>query len=289
VLNLNPIAFRSQKLRGEKRGQRTLGKSALLYGEGLHSGRKSGLILEPLPPDSGIHFASISGPELVPGYVDFVQSTGYATTVRSGTTQAATIEHLLSAFHAYGICNVLVKCNGEIPVMDGSSLPFCTLIEDMGIVEQEGDWFEIAIPRTIRIGDEREFIEIAPADTFSIEYTLQYPQPLGEQFFSFTLDSPESYKKAIAPARTFGFVRDIGALQDRGLGLGGRFNNFVLFGDEGAINTELRFENEPVRHKILDCIGDLFLLGRPLRGRVTARMSGHSDNIDLLKAIQSEF
>ncbi len=284
--DLNPIVFSEQRLRGKEVTQHTLARSAVLYGQGLHSGRKSGLILEPLPANSGIHFVGVSETTPVPAHVDFVESTGFATTLRLGQTQAGTIEHLMSALRAYGISNLLVKCNGEIPVLDGSARDFCALFEEVGIETQGGGWYEIAIQKPIRVGKEREFIQIEPAEGFSVEYTLDYPKPVGRQHLHFNLSDVRSYRTEIAPARTFGFVKDIGMLQKMGLALGGRFDNFVLFGDGGPINDALRFENEPVRHKILDLIGDLYLLGRPLRGKVTACMTGHSDNIALLKAIR---
>ncbi len=285
-LNYNRVAFQNQKLRGRAQRQRTLSGSAVLYGQGLHSGRKSGLVLEPLPPDSGIHFVGVSETAVVPAHLDFVQSTGYATTIRLGATHAATIEHLMSALHAYGISNLLVKCNGEVPVLDGSASEFCRLFEETGVEEQEGEWYAIKVPKVVEYRKEREFIRIEPSESFSVCYSLDYPLPVGKQEFCFELDSPESYKREIAPCRTFGFVRDIGKLQQAGLALGGRFDNFVLIGPEGAVNTELRFPDELVRHKVLDAIGDLYLLGRPLQGKVTAHMTGHSDNVELLKLVQ---
>jgi UDP-3-O-[3-hydroxymyristoyl] N-acetylglucosamine deacetylase len=285
-LNLNPIVFADQRLRGALRPQKTIAHAAILYGQGLHSGRKSGLILEPLPPNSGIHFVGVSETTIVPAHVDFVESTGFATTVRLGQTQAGTIEHLMSALCAYGISNLLIKCNSEVPVMDGSALEFCKLFDNVGLTEQDGEWYEIAVQETIEIGNGKESIRIEPADSFSIDYTLRYPEPVGEQRFTFTLGDSDSYRSEIAPSRTFSFVKDVSYLQKQGLALGGRFDNFLLIGTEGAINDAWRFPNEPVRHKILDAIGDLYLLGRPLRGKVTACMTGHSDNITLLKQVR---
>jgi UDP-3-O-[3-hydroxymyristoyl] N-acetylglucosamine deacetylase len=287
-VTINPVVFTKQTLRGRAMPQKTLAHAAILYGQGLHSGRKSGLILEPLPPNSGIHFVGVSETTVVPAHVDFVESTGFATTVRLGQTQAGTIEHLMSALCAYGISNVLIKCNGEVPVMDGSAREFCRLFEEVGLSEQDGEWYEIDIKKVIEVGDGKESIRIEPADEFSVEYTLRYPEPVGEQVFSFTLSDAASYRDQIAPARTFSFVKDVGHLQRQGLALGGRFDNFLLIGTEGAINDEWRFPNEPVRHKVLDAIGDLFLLGRRLRGKVTARMTGHSDNIAILKKVRDE-
>lgn len=287
-VTINPVVFTKQTLRGRAIPQKTLAHAAILYGQGLHSGRKSGLILEPLPPNSGIHFVGVSETTVVPAHVDFVESTGFATTVRLGQTQAGTIEHLMSALCAYGISNVLIKCNGEVPVMDGSAREFCRLFEEVGLTEQDGEWYEIDIRKVIEVGDDKESIRIEPADDFSVEYTLRYPEPVGEQQFSFTLTDAASYRDQIAPARTFSFVKDVGHLQRQGLALGGRFDNFLLIGPEGAINDEWRFSNEPVRHKVLDAIGDLFLLGRRLRGKVTARMTGHSDNVAILKKVRDE-
>lgn len=286
--NLRRIVFEAQPGAGRKIVQKTLAHSALLYGQGLHSGQKSGLILEPLPANSGIHFVGVSETTVVPAHVDYVGTTGFATTLKFGDTQAGTTEHLMSALHAYGITNLLIKCNGEVPVMDGSAREFCALFEEIGLEEQEGDWFEIEIKKTIRVERDREFIELSPAERLSVDYSLDYPEPIGRQHFVFTLNEPADFKNEIAPARTFGFVKDVGALQKKGLALGGRFDNFVLIGDQGVINLTLRFPDEPVRHKILDVIGDLYLLGRPIRGKVTASMTGHSDNIALLKALKGE-
>lgn len=283
---IEPIVFRHQDLRGAKVTQKTLSHSALVYGQGLHSGKKSGLILEPLPHSSGIHFVGVSETTVVPAHVDFVESTGFATTLRLGDTQVGTIEHLMSALHAYGISNLLIKCNGEVPVLDGSSSELCTLIEDTGIEEQPGDWYAICPEDIIRLEHGKEYIQIEPAESFIVDYTLDYPEPLGRQQFVFELRDPADYRAEIASARTFAFVQDIEALQRQGLALGGRFDNFALIGPEGMINGELRFADEPARHKILDVIGDLYLLGRPLQGRVTAVMTGHADNIALLKELR---
>lgn len=290
--SIQPLVFTRKALLGEKVPQKTLASSRVIYGQGLHSGRKSGLMLEPLPANSGIHFVGVSEPTPVPALVDFVGSTGWATTIKLGQTQVATIEHLMSALHAYGISNLLIKCNGEVPVLDGSSRDFCSLIEEVGLQAQEGDWYDIKIKSPIRIDKGKELIEIVPSDNFEICYTLEYPAPIGRQEFSFVLSDPKVYKEEIAPARTFGFVKDISHLQKHGLALGGRFDNFVLIGDQGPINTEFRFSDEPIRHKILDAIGDLYLLGRRIRGRINAKMTGHSDNIaicaKILEAMKSE-
>ena len=285
-IQVNPVVFSSQTLRGKRVAQRTLAKSAILYGQGLHSGKKSGLALEPLPPNSGIHFVAVTDTKPVPAHVDNVISTGFATVLQAGRTQFGTIEHLMSALHAYGISNLLIKCNGEVPVLDGSAREFCKLFDDIGTEEQDGEWYTIRVPEKIRVGGDREFIELEPAERYTIDYTIDYPKPVGRHRMVFTLDSIDNYRNEIAPSRTFGLVKDIGYLQKQGYALGGRFDNFVLFGDDGPINDKLRFADEPVRHKILDAIGDLYLLGRPLSAKVTASMTGHSDNVELLKKVR---
>ena len=286
VRALESPVFEKQTRKGALMPQRTLARGAVMHGQGLHSGKKSGLVFEPLGPGSGIHFVGVTDDQAVPAHIDYVGSTGYATTIRLGNTQAATIEHVMSALNAYGVSNLLIKCDGEVPVLDGSSLEFCNLFEEVGLVEQEGGWHRIVIEEPIRIESGKASIELVPSDIFEIDYTLEYPEPVGKQRFVFRLDDPAVYRKEIAPARTFGFVRDIGELQKQGLALGGRFDNFVLFGEDGPINCELRFPDEPVRHKIMDAIGDLYLLGRRLEGKIIARMTGHTQNISLLKKVR---
>ncbi len=283
---LQPLVFRNQTLRGALMPQRTLARSAVLYGQGLHSGKKSGLIFEPLGPNSGIHFVGVSDNRAVPAHLDFVESTGYATTIRLGTTHVATIEHVMSALNAYGVGNLLIKCNGEVPVLDGSSVQFCSLFEEVGFESQIGDWHQILVKEPFQITAGKASIRLEPCDAFEIDYTLEYPAPVGKQRFVFRLDDPAVYRKEIAPARTFGFARDIGLLQRQGLALGGRFDNFVLFGEEGPVNDALRYPDEPVRHKIMDMIGDLYLLGRRLQARVVAHMTGHTQNIAVLKKVR---
>ena len=289
---INNIAFKNiginKTMQGRKIPQRTLKKSAVLYGLGLHSGTKTGIILEPLPANSGIHFEGITEETIIPAHIDFVCSTGFATTLKLGDKQVATIEHMMSCLHAYRISNLLIKCNGEVPVMDGSSIEFCKLIEETGIEEQEGDWYELKVNETFKVEDGKKSLTIEPADFPSIKYVLDYPEPLGRQEVEFRLDDPSLYKKEIAPARTFGFVKDINMLQDNGLAQGGKFNNFVLYGNQGPINSDLHFKDEAARHKVLDAMGDLYLLGRPICGKITAIMTGHTDNIKLVKLLKEK-
>ena len=215
-----------------------------------------------------------------------VAETDYATTLSVEGENIRTVEHLLSALHAYGVGNLLIKVHGEIPVLDGSALEFCKVLEEIGFAEQDEPQREVVIDRTYEVGGTGEKrLTIEPADVFSVSYLLRYPAPVGEQAHDFTLSSAEVYKREIAPARTFGFMKDLKMLNELGLGSGGRLDNFILVGEDEVINTELRFPDEFVRHKILDVIGDLYLVGYPIRGKVTARLTGHRDNIALIRQI----
>jgi UDP-3-O-[3-hydroxymyristoyl] N-acetylglucosamine deacetylase len=283
----SPAAARQGSLSSSIR-QRTLKKSVVTSGQGLHSGMKTGLILHPLPPNSGILFTGISGDAQVPAHLDYVGSTGYATSLRAKGFAVGTVEHLLAVLHSYGITNLLVKVQGEIPILDGSALEFCNLIEEVGIQEESEEWSEIVVDRPYRIESERgESIRIEPAEIFSVRYVLNYPKPVGIQEHTYTHRGPASFRKEIAPARTFGFLRDIEQLQQAGLVNGGKLNNCILIDNEKIINTDLRFPNELARHKILDIMGDFYLLGKPVRGAITATMTGHSDNISLLRELRS--
>jgi UDP-3-O-[3-hydroxymyristoyl] N-acetylglucosamine deacetylase len=164
---------------------------------------------------------------------------------------------------------------------------FCRLIEDAGIEEQDEDCAEIIVDRTYCADKEDgSSITIEPAKDFSVRYELHYPKPVGRQEYHYVHRGPESFKEEIAPARTFGFLRDIAQLEKMGLAAGGRLSNFILIDDEKIVNTELRFPDELARHKILDVIGDFYLLGRPIRGAISAVMTGHSDNIALLRELK---
>lgn len=265
--------------------QRTIRRSTVLYGHGLHSGSPTGMAIQPLPPGRGVHFVTLPAGVTIPAHVDAVADTDYATTVSAAGVSIRTVEHFLSALHAYGVTNLLIKVHGEIPVLDGSALEFCKTLEEVGIEDQGVPRRELVIDRRHEVGAGEKSLSIEPYDGFAVSYLLRYPPPLGEQYYDFTLGSPADYRREVAPARTFGFMRDLKMMNELGLGSGGRLDNFILVGEDAVINTELRFPDEFVRHKILDVIGDLYLLGFPIRGKVTARLTGHRDNIALLRAI----
>jgi UDP-3-O-acyl N-acetylglucosamine deacetylase len=274
--------------RPDLRRQRTLKANAVMYGQGLHTGVKTGLTLSPLPPGSGVVFGHITSAEAVPAVISHVESTEYATCLGKDGAVARTIEHLMAVFHIYGLTNVLVKISGEVPIMDGSALEFCKLVETAEIIPQD-EFIEAArVTKAIELPLDpktSKFMRVAPADHFEIEYFMEYPQPIGAMHIVYRCDGPEDFKKWIAPARTFGFVRDMKMMDEMGLAGGGRLSNVVLVDDERVVNPPLRFPDEFVRHKVLDIIGDFYLLGRPFLGKITARQTGHSENIAMLKLI----
>ncbi len=266
--------------------QQTIKKSIVMGGQGLHSGMQTGLILSPLPPDSGIIFTELSSEEMVPAYLDYVYSTDYSTTIKSGHTSIMTIEHLMAVLHIYRITNLLIKTGGELPILDGSATTFCRMLEDSGIDVQDKATGEIVIDNEYLIGDtDGRYIAIAPSQDLTVYYSMEYPPPIGKQEIRVDIDSPEVFKQEIAPARTYGFLKDYERLEEMGLAKGGRLSNVILVDDEKIINTALRFTNEFARHKVLDILGDLYLLGRPIRGAVSGYMTGHTENIALLRKI----
>jgi UDP-3-O-acyl N-acetylglucosamine deacetylase len=281
----------SKKKNGDRPLQRTLKRSVVLCGRGLHSGIKTGLIMQPLPPGSGIIFGDISSGSTIPAKVENVQSTEYATSLRKGYASVSTIEHIMATLHMYRVHNLLIKIGDEAPVMDGSAKDFCQLIEDGDFEEQDESYEELVIDKMYTFGPKEEggaHISIEPYDGFKVSYHMEYPAPIGIMEHTFEFEGAESFKEEIAPARTFGFVKDVAMLNKMGFGVGGKLDNFILLGDEKVLNTTLRYENEFARHKILDILGDFYLLGKPIRGYIKAHKSGHTQNIGLLKAIKED-
>ena len=265
--------------------QRTIARSLVLGGQGLHSGLKTGVILHPAPIGSGITFSSLATQSAIPARLENVSETGYNTTLSGNGHSVRTVEHLLSALHGLAISNLRVQTGDEVPSLDGSALEFCRQLLEAGMHEQDG-WLEPVAPKKpVQVGHGGEFIRIEPAERLIVDYTLEYPLPIGLQRVHFELDSPEAYVTEIAPARTFGLVREFRKMSEMGLAKGGRLDNCILIDDEKIVNTTLRFTDECARHKVLDLIGDLYLLGRPIIGHITAAKTGHSDNLALLRAI----
>lgn len=273
--------------RGARR-QRTIGRSIVVGGQGLHTGLKTGVILHPAPVGFGIVFSSLSDETRIPVKLENVTDTGYNTTLAAGGRSVRTIEHLMSALHGFGITNLLIKTDDEVPALDGSAAEFCRLLAEAGVTEQDAIIEPIRIVAPIVVGnpgDGNEFIRVEPADHLIIDYTLDYPKPIGIQRVHFELTSQDAYLKQIAPARTFGLLREIARMSEMGLAGGGRLDNFILVDDQKVVNTKLRFADEFARHKVLDLMGDLYLLGRPILAHVTASKTGHSDNLAMVTAI----
>jgi UDP-3-O-acyl N-acetylglucosamine deacetylase len=276
---------------GEFRHQKSLRGRVVMYGQGLHSGVKTGLTLSPLPPGSGILFGHITSGGAVPAILGNVQSTEFSTCLTANGTSARTIEHLMAVFHMYGLTNVLVKISGEVPIMDGSAVEFCNLVENAEIIRQDELIERVKITEPLELPfpeDENKSLRVEPASHFEVEYFLDYPPPVGSMHIAYKCLDPEDFKENIAPARTFGFVRDMRMLDEMGLAGGGRLSNVILMDDEKVINPPLRFPDEFVRHKVLDVIGDFYLLGRPFQGKVIARGTGHTENIAMLRLINEK-
>ena len=269
--------------------QRTLRRSAVGHGLALQSGVKTGIMLEPMPPGSGIVFRNVATGETLPASIEFVASTSFCTTLHKDGVTVRTVEHLMSALHAYGISNVQVQVGDEVPIMDGSAASFCRLIEQCGVVEQDDGQEEFVVDRCFQVGHagpSTKFILVEPYDGFKVSYRLQYPQPLGVQEYTYEHRSGAGFHLEIAPARTFAFVHEVEKMHEMDMIAGGRLNNVILLGDEKIVNNvQLRFADECVRHKVLDIIGDLYLLGKQLRGHVRANMTGHTENAALVKML----
>ncbi len=275
----------------ETRKQKTIGKSVVAYGVGNHSGVYTGMILLPMPPDTGIIFEHIPDGERIPAFIDYVYSSGFASSLKGRSCTVQTVEHLLAACHMYGITNLLVKVSEEVPIFDGSARDICRKIEEAGVVEQTRGIKPLAIKEKTVLQNlpAGKFLSIEPAEELEIDYTLEYGPPIGSQRYVFR-GGQDAFLTDIAPARTFGSINDFEKLAKTGFGAGGRISNVmlnvILVDNERVINTELRFEDEFARHKVLDVIGDLYLIGRPVAGRLVARKTGHMENIALVKELR---
>ena len=275
--------------------ERTIARSVVVNGQGLHSGVRTGLILQPLPPGSGIVFGSIATGETVPALVDYVDSTGYATTLVRGGMVAKTVEHLLATLHAYGITNLLVKMQGEVPILDGSAQEFCELLDEGGVDDQRGHRRGARdrppLRGRLRRPGSRRASAIEPGGRLrGALHRSTIRAPIGRQEYTFRLDRRRVVRAARSRRRArSASCKEIARSSSMGLASGGRLNNCILVGDEGVVNAPLRFPDEFVRHKILDIFGDFYLLGRPIRGRIVARMTGHGDNVALLKVLRARF
>ena len=266
--------------------QHTIRKPVGIEGVGLHSGKVARITLAPAPADAGIVFRVRSTGERIPARAESVVNSHYATTVGVNGTRIQTVEHLMAAVSGLGIDNLDIEVDGpEIPALDGSAKPFVALLAFAGRVQQSARIRPLTLPCPLRVGGGGRWIHIVPAERLRITYTLDNDHPaIGTQVLSWT-PSERSFVEEFAPARTYGFLKDLGLMRKNGLARGGSLDNAIVLGNRGALNG-LRYRDEFVRHKMLDLVGDLALLGRPIRAHVIARNGGHALNIELVLAVQ---
>lgn len=274
------------------RFQQTIGSPVSCSGVGLHSGQPVTLTLRPAPPNTGIVFVyrNGSGETLLPAAVSNRVPTELCTAISVNGHQVKTIEHLLAALVGMEIDNVYAEVDaGEIPVLDGSASPFVRLIRAAGVISQTRRQSYVKIMQPIEVVDGARRVRIEPSSTPRITYSIHYDHPLIQtQSYSYTC-SASTFEQEIATARTFGFLHEVQALWSRGLGKGGTLDNTVVLSEEGVVNQSgLRFPNEFVRHKVLDLIGDIALLGFPFIGHIVAERSGHAMHTRLVEQILTQ-
>ncbi|MBH44444.1 MAG: UDP-3-O-[3-hydroxymyristoyl] N-acetylglucosamine deacetylase [Gammaproteobacteria bacterium] len=270
--------------------QRTLSNTIRATGIGLHTGQEINLVLKPGTINSGIVFKRIDiNNDPISATLNNVHDTRLSTSISKGESKISTVEHLLSAMAGLGIDNAVVELDGpEVPILDGSSRPFVFLIQSAGITEQSKPKKFIKIKKSIEVKEDSKWAKIEPFDGFKVAFTIDFKHPtFSEQTQSAEIDfSTVSYLSQVSRARTFGFAKDIEKLRKNNLALGGSVKNAIVIDDYRVINEEgLRFEDEFVKHKILDAIGDLYLLGHGIIGSFSAYKSGHHLNNLLLREL----
>jgi len=258
-------------------------------GIGLHSGKKVKLTIKPAPPDSGIRFLrkDLSGRRIIKANFENVIDTNMSTTIGNNGTKVSTIEHLMAAFFGCGIDNALVEIDGpEVPIMDGSSAPFIFLLKSVGIKEQKKFKEFIVIKKSLKIQEGNRSIYVKPSKELKISFTVDFHHPLiKDQKYELRF-SGKDFINEISRARTFGFLKDIQALREAGLAKGGSLDNAIVIDGFRVLNEDgLRYKDEFVRHKILDFIGDLAVIGSPIIGYFQVQRSGHSLNQTMLKKL----
>jgi UDP-3-O-[3-hydroxymyristoyl] N-acetylglucosamine deacetylase len=270
--------------------QRTLKSLISASGVGLHTGQKVRLTLRPAPTDAGIVFrrVDLASPVDIPARADLVGETRLSTCLVRDGVKVHTVEHLMSALAGLGVDNAYVDLDApELPIMDGSASPFVLLIQQAGIVEQGAAKRFLRVARRVEVNDGDKWARLEPHDGFKLSFSIEFRHPVIERSTqSVALDFAEtSYLKEIARARTFGFMHEVEDLRESGLALGGGLDNAVVLDEYRVLNAEgLRFADEFIRHKLLDAIGDLYMLGKPLLGSFAAHKSGHALNNRLLRA-----
>jgi UDP-3-O-[3-hydroxymyristoyl] N-acetylglucosamine deacetylase len=272
--------------------QRTVAEEVSCTGIGLHSGKKVKLTVKPAPPDSGIRFerVDISAHCSVKASFDNVIKTTMATTIGLNGYSVSTIEHLMAAFFGMGIDNALVEIDGEeVPIMDGSSAPFVFLLKNAGVTIQNSHKRFLLVKNSVKVKDGNRSVCLYPSNELKITYKIDFDHPLiRDQAYEVSF-SQSTFIQQISRARTFGFLRDVQTLWNNGLAKGGSLDNAIVMDEFGVLNEDgLRHRNEFVRHKILDFIGDLAILGHVVIGHFVAERSGHSLNQELLKKFMAQ-
>jgi UDP-3-O-[3-hydroxymyristoyl] N-acetylglucosamine deacetylase len=268
--------------------QNTLKEDIFIRGLGLHTGRLINMCLRPAPHDTGVVFIRTDKGHInIKASLSAVSDTTFATTLSSDGVKVGTVEHLLAAFAGLSIDNVYVELDGpEVPILDGSALPIVSSLMEAGIAKQAKSVSWIRILEPVVVAEGASQIAITPYDGMRITYRLFYTHPaFGEQKMGMDI-TEMNFVNELAPARTFGFLRDVEMLKSKGLAKGGSLDNAIVLGDREIINGgSLRFKNEFVRHKILDAVGDLSLIGLPICGHIIANKSGHTLHVKLLKKL----
>jgi UDP-3-O-[3-hydroxymyristoyl] N-acetylglucosamine deacetylase len=266
--------------------QKTIRRSVRTEGIGIHRGEHVHLELRPAPAGTGIVFVRTDLGVSIPARAENTRDLSYATTLAVRGVEVGTVEHLMAALAGMGITNVYIDIDGaEVPILDGSSLPFVQLLRRAGVEEQRVSFPEVRLTDVVRVGDADRWVELHPAKDFSVDYSVRYDsRAVGQQHFSAPI-TPARFASAIAPARTFGFLNEVAALRSRGLARGGTLDNCVVVDGERILSGSLRFRDEFVRHKVLDLLGDLALLEYPLRAHVVARKAGHALHVQLVQEL----
>lgn len=275
-------------------GQRTLRNVIRASGVGLHTGQRILMTVHPAPADSGIVFCrtDLTPQACVPARAEYVGETTLGTTLIDGAARVATVEHLLSAFAGLGIDNARIEVNApEVPIMDGSAGPFVFLLQSAGIEEQTAAKRFTRVRKTVRVEDGDKWAQFDPFEGFKVNFEIEFDHPVFKRRLQrATMDfSTTSFLKEISRARTFGFMRDLETLRAHNLALGGTLDNAIVLDDAKVLNEGgLRYEDEFVKHKILDAIGDLYLLGHSLIGEFSGHKSGHGLNNRLLRTLLAD-
>lgn len=262
--------------------QTTIRTTTRCTGIGLHSGKQVGLTLRPATEDTGILFSvrTGSGSVFLTPTPELVVSTGLATTLGNGSESVATVEHLMAAVRGMGIDNILIDVDGrELPIMDGSAAPYVYLLKQAGVRTLNKPRKALAVKKSLSFEKDGKYVKASPYDGLFVDYTIEFAHPvIGRQRLALEI-TPERFAAEVAKARTFGFLREVEYLHANGLALGGSLDNAVVLDEYAVLNAEgLRYEDEFVRHKLLDFIGDIAVLNRPLLGRFEIFASGHELN-----------